>query len=85
MTPIMTSDQVAQILGCKPGTIDDYAREKKLPATKIGGSWVFTMNTLLPAIDRMIESEARPKAKAVKVQVRPDLTVLQPSNRTPCF
>jgi excisionase family DNA binding protein len=76
MTPIMTSDQVAQILGCKPGTIDDYAREKKLPATKIGGSWVFTLDTLLPAINRMIESEARPKAKAVKVETRPNLALL---------
>ena len=76
MTPIMTSEQVAAILGCKPGTIDDYAREKKLPATKIGGSWVFTMNTLLPAIDRMIEADVRPKAKAVKVETRPNLALL---------
>lgn len=76
MTPIMTSDQVAAILGCKPGTIDEYARERKLPATKIGGSWVFTMNTLLPAIDRMIEADVRPKAKAVKVPARPNLSLL---------
>lgn len=77
MTPIMTSDQVAQILGCKPGTIDDYARERKLPATKIGGSWVFTLDTLLPAINRMIEADVRPTAKAVQVKpVRPSLVGL---------
>ena len=79
MTPIMTSEQVAELIGCKPGTIDDYAREKKLPATKIGGSWVFTMNTLLPAIDRMIEAEVKPKAKAIKVVVRPNLALLSHS------
>lgn len=78
MTPqIMTSEQVAAILGCKPGTIDDYARERKLPATKIGGSWVFTLDTLLPAINRMIEADVKPpKARAVKVQARPNLALL---------
>ena len=76
MIPIMTSDQVAAILGCKPGAIDEYARERKLPATKIGGSWVFTLDTLLPAINRMIEADVRPAAKAVKVAVRPNLSVL---------
>jgi hypothetical protein len=37
---------------------------------------VFTIDTLLPAINRMIEAEVRPKAKAVKVEVRPNLALL---------
>ena len=76
MMPIMTSVQVAEILGCKPGTVDEYARERKLPATKIGGSWVFTLDTLLPAINLMIETETRPRARAIKVATRPNLSAL---------
>ena len=52
MHPIMTSHQVAELLQCKPETIDAMARDHKLPAVKLGGSWVFTADTLVPAINR---------------------------------
>lgn len=67
MTPIMTSEQVAELLRCKPETVDTMARERKLPAVKLGGGWVFTADTLVPAINRMIEAAtAPPKPLAVK-------------------
>ena len=70
MTPIMTSDKVAELLHCKPETIDTLARERKLPAVKLGGGWVFTAETLVPAISRMIEAATTPpRPLAVKHEV----------------
>ncbi len=79
MHPIMTSHQVAELLQCKPETIDDMARNHKLPAVKLGGSWVFTADTLVPAINRMIESASVPdKPAAIKHPARkpPSLALL---------
>jgi len=67
ITPIMTSDQVAELLRCKPETVDTMARERKLPAVKLGGGWVFTADTLVPAINRLIEAASVPdKPAAIK-------------------
>lgn len=79
MHPIMTSKDVAELLHCKPETIDAMARDEKLPAVKLGGSWVFTADTLVPAINRMIESASKPvKPAAIKHPERkpPSLALL---------
>jgi len=79
MKPIMLSRDVAEILDCEPGTVDAYARNRKLPVVKIAGGWVFTPETLIPAINRMIEEHMndRPKPAGVLVKAknkRPDLS-----------
>ena len=66
INPLMDSSAVAQLLGCSVRTVEDYARDKTLPAVKIGGGWICTSDTLVPAINRMIESQTRPEPKAIK-------------------
>ena len=66
INPLMDSQAVAQLLGCSVRTVEDYARDKTLPAVKLGGGWVFTSDTLVPAINRMIEAQTRPEPRAVK-------------------
>ncbi len=66
ITPLMDSSAVAQLLGCTVRTVEDYARARTLPAIKLGGGWIFTSDTLIPAINRMIEEQARPEPKAIK-------------------
>ena len=66
INPLMDSSAVAQLLGCSVRTVEDYARDKTLPAVKLGGGWIFTSDTLVPAINRMIEAQTRPEPKAIK-------------------
>ena len=66
INPLMDSSAVAQLLGCTVRTVEDYARARTLPAIKLGGGWIFTSDTLIPAINRMIEEQARPAPNAVK-------------------
>jgi len=80
MTPqIMTSEQVAELIGCTDKTVDDMARGGKLPAAKIGNRWLFTADRLHDYINRQIDArEVRPVASAIKHPGRklPDLTLL---------
>jgi hypothetical protein len=77
----MLSRDVAEILGCQPGTVDEYARSRKLPAVKLAGGWVFTPETLIPAINRMIEEHMNDRQKPAGILIReknkrPDLSRL---------
>jgi excisionase family DNA binding protein len=80
MTPqIMTSEQVAELIGCTDKTVDDMARGGKLPAAKIGNRWLFTADRLHDYINRQIDArEVSPVASAIKHPGRklPDLTLL---------
>ena len=41
MAQIMTTNEIAEYLKLHPITIVKYAREGKIPATRIGGTWRF--------------------------------------------
>lgn len=43
---ILTKDTAAQLLDCQPSTFEDMARSGKVPACKVGGSWVTTRSAL---------------------------------------
>ena len=76
LTPIMDSPAVAQLLKCSERTVEDHARAGRLPAIKFGDGWMFPVDALLKAVNRMAEDEAKKrqapgKAQAVKQAPKP--------------
>ena len=61
--PLLNAAQAADMLGCSPRTVEDYARAGKLPAVKFGDGWVFPVEAMLRAINRMAEDAAVQRAK----------------------
>ena len=62
MTDILTAQEVANLLDCKPSTIEAKARAHELPGIKIGYSWRFPRAALMEALNR----------KAMENQVKRD-------------
>ena len=52
MTEILTAQEVADLLDCKPSTIEAKARSHELPGIKIGYSWRFPRAALMEALNR---------------------------------
>ena len=52
MSDILTEHEVADLLDCKPSTIQAKARARELPGIKIGRSWHFPRVALLDALNR---------------------------------
>ncbi len=76
MNDILTVEQVAGLLDCEPGTVQNKARDNELPAIKFGRSWVFPKSALLEVLHTKALAntcKAAPVAKAIKVKVRPVL------------
>jgi excisionase family DNA binding protein len=44
--PLMTSEETAQLLGIHPKTLQQMAREGKVPAVRIGKFWRFRKSDL---------------------------------------
>ena len=87
MNPLMDSRQVADLLKCSERTVEDHARAGRLPAVKFGDGWMFPVESLLRAVNRMAEEEAAARlkpvaAKAIEVKAqsakrgRPNLALL---------
>jgi hypothetical protein len=51
------------MLACSVRTVEDYARAGKLPAVKFGDGWVFPVEAMLRAINRMAEDSAAQRSK----------------------
>ena len=62
MSEILTAQEVANLLDCKPSTIEAKARAHELPGIKIGYSWRFPRAALMEALNR----------KAMENQVKRD-------------
>ncbi len=76
MDEILTVEQVAGLLDCEPGTVQNKARDNELPAIKFGRSWVFPRVALMDALNAKAvahTSKVAPAPKAVKVKARPVL------------
>lgn len=58
IAPLLDSAQVAALLKCSPRTVEDYARDGRLPAAKFGEGWVFPAEALMRAVNRIAEEEA---------------------------
>lgn len=86
MSPILDSQQAAELLKCTVKTIEDRARSGDLPGEKFGESWVFPSEAFMVAVNqiavkRAAERRKRPAASAVSIPVgkraaRPELGTL---------
>lgn len=57
--PLMTVEQVATLLTLHPKTVYTMARDKKLPAVKIGSQWRFRPAEIKSYLDDLAVAEAR--------------------------
>lgn len=64
MNDVMSKDEVAAILDCEPGTVEDKARAGELPAVKFGRSWIFPRTALLECLHKQALENTKPKASA---------------------
>lgn len=79
MNDILTEIEVAVLLDCEPGTVQQKARSGEIPALKMGRSWRFPRAALIDALNDQARSNMQreaPQPKAVKVPVRPCLVGL---------
>lgn len=89
MTPekeIFTTEEVAQMMGCAPSTIEEHARNRVLPGIRMGHEWRFPREAFMKAINTLAvtgelhrESPKR-KAKAVTTEKGKGA---KPSRRSP--
>lgn len=61
MNDVMSKDEVAAILDCEPGTVEDKARAGELPAVKYGRSWIFPRTALLECLHKQALENTKPK------------------------
>lgn len=67
----LSSQEVADLLGVPRKTIEREAREKRLPGTKIGRTWVFRLADIEDHIDQKIQaSQNAPNTAAPKAGKR---------------
>lgn len=81
MNEILSEAEAAELLDCEPATAQALARERRLPAVKIGRSWRFPRAALIEALNEQARQNLtppeEPKPRAVKVKsVRPCLVGL---------
>ena len=60
---VYTADQAAELLGCSPKTVEEMARDGRLPGLKPGGSWVFPAGALARRLDELAIEEAALRRK----------------------
>jgi excisionase family DNA binding protein len=87
MITIMNPAAVALLLGCTERTVSEHAASGRLPGIKFGNNWIFPVDALLRAVNRLAETEAADRAapvapKAIRVTpekkrfTRPNLSLL---------
>lgn len=59
----LTPTEVAKILKLHPFSVTRLARQKKLPAFKVGGVWRFQKDQFEQWIDRLTSRQITPKAR----------------------
>jgi excisionase family DNA binding protein len=60
---VYTAAQAAELLGCAQGTVEDMARDGRLPGIKPGGTWVFPAGALALRLDELALEEAAARRK----------------------
>lgn len=75
---VLTSEQVAEALGCEAEHVNYLASSHKLPGFKFGRSWRFSV----AALNKFLEARALENVRQVKTEPMPQIK--QPkSRRTP--
>ncbi len=73
MKPILTAQEVAELLCCSVKTVENHARAGTIPGTKFGDGWVFASDLVIEAVKAISQREAEArtqpqrKAKGFKV------------------
>lgn len=63
LPPVLTTEQVAQLLGLSAFTIREYARAGKIPAKKVGKAWRFSRGALIRWLETPEEPDVSEFAK----------------------
>lgn len=77
-SPTYTERQAARILGCTVATVQEWARERKLPGIKAGRGWVFPCEAFIEHINK----EAREHLVRVDEPVARGVVVHKSNRRT---
>lgn len=64
MQPILTTEEVAELLKCSTRTVEDHARSGRIPGAKFGDGWVFAADLVVEAVKRISLEEAKRRAPA---------------------
>lgn len=73
---ILNSQKVAEMLGCTPRTVEDYARAGRFPGAKFGDGWVFVLDLIVDTVRQIaIEEAAARRAKVAESEDRAVLVV----------
>ena len=81
---VYTADQAAALLGCSPKTVEEMARDGRLPGLKPGGSWVFPAGALARRLDELALEEAaqRRKSPAPAATLKPPAAPARPGRKS---
>jgi hypothetical protein len=63
MTPILTAQEVAQLLCCSVKTIENHARAGIIPGAKFGDGWVFASELVIETVKAISQQEAAARAQ----------------------
>lgn len=83
LNPILTAEQVAELLHCSRRTVEDHARAGTLPGAKFGDGWVFATDLLMETIKKIslerVSSETQTTSVLLPTKknktTRPDLSM----------
>ena len=66
---IFTTEEAAEMMGCAPSTIEEYARNRVLPGLRMGHEWRFPREAFMKAINTLaITGELHRKSTRRAVQ-----------------
>lgn len=74
MKPILTAQEVAELLCCSVKTVENHARAGSIPGAKFGDGWVFASELVIEAVKAISQQEAaartqpQRKAKGIKAE-----------------
>lgn len=63
LAPVLTVDDVAELLHCAPRTVQERARRGDLPGLRWGDDWVFPAGALLKRLDEVALADASERRK----------------------
>jgi excisionase family DNA binding protein len=63
MNPILTAQEVAQLLCCSVKTVENHARAGTIPGAKFGDGWVFAAELVIEAVKAISLQEAAERAQ----------------------
>ncbi len=63
MKPILTAQEVAELLCCSVKTVENHARAGTIPGAKFGDGWVFVSELVIEAVKTISQQEANERAQ----------------------